>query len=396
VSIIKLLNEKEAAARRNMRCGAIISPGAIGDCILMLPLAAAIKDSLALGRMDFIGNAEYTEFYPGRTCIDTVRSIESIPMHRLFESSQQFDVDDPDELVNAFEPYQYIISFMGWREGDFHANLLYTVNCSHCGDVIMLPFGPGENDSKHTGLSYIDNFFRENTDFKQSTKFDINDTLISPSDSDRENGAKMLKSEGIEVGEKLIVICPGAGGVQECWPMENFLKTAETLGEKGIRILFLLGPAETERFDATVIKSMEDVGKVFSNCSLTQVVQTIACAVLFLGNDSGITHIAGAMGIKTFALFGVTNPVFYQPMGPSVKILDLAETASSENEISSTVTGTFIAFDPAFSTATFTAAPPKSWIATTKRINTITITTITLGNAFFFIVLSFQIRFTGF
>ena len=65
--IIKLLDEKEAAARKNMRCGAMISPGAIGDCILMLPLAAVIKDSLGLGRMDFIGNAEYIEFYPNQT-----------------------------------------------------------------------------------------------------------------------------------------------------------------------------------------------------------------------------------------------------------------------------------------------------------------------------------------
>jgi len=332
VSIIRLLDEKEAAARRDMRCGAIISPGAIGDCILMLPLAAAIKDSLALGRMDLIGNSEYIEFYPNRTCVDAVRSIESIPMHRLFEASQQFDVDDPDELVNAFEPYQCIVSFMGQADGDFHANLLYAVNCSHCGEVIMLPFGPGENGSKHTGLSYIDNFFIENADLKQTGKFDINDTLITPLDSDRENGKKMLKAEGVEAREKLIVICPGAGGVQKCWPMDNFLKAAEILGEKGVRILFLLGPAETERFDADIIKSMKDVGKVFSNCSLTQVVQIIACVDLFLGNDSGITHIAGAMGVRTFALFGATNPVFYRPMGPSVKILDLAETTDNVSQ----------------------------------------------------------------
>ncbi len=324
--IIKLLDEKETAARRNMRCGAIISSGAIGDCILMLPLAAVIKDSLALGRMDFIGNSEHIEFYPNRTCIDAIRSIESIPMHRLFEDKQQFDVDDPDMLVNAFEPYQYIISFMGEASSNFHANLLYTVNCSHSGTVTILPFGPNENSSKHISLSYIDNFFSENTDIKPTEKFDINSTLIAPLDSDRENGAKMLESVGIETDEKLIVICPGAGGVKKCWPIENFIKTAEMLSEAAVRTLFLLGPAETERFDETIIKAMDAVGKIFSNCSLTQVAQIIARADLFLGNDSGITHMAGAMGKKTFAAFGATNPVFYRPVGTFVKILDPAET----------------------------------------------------------------------
>jgi ADP-heptose:LPS heptosyltransferase len=324
--IINLLNEKEAAARKNMRCGAMIGPGAIGDSILMLPLAAAIKDSLALGRMDFIGNAEYIEFYPNRTCIDTVRSIESIPMHRLFESKRQFDVEDPDILVNAFESYQYIVSFMGEPEGNFHANLLYTVNCSHCGEVTMLPFGTDKNGGKHISQSHIDHFFDENTDLKPTAKFDINNAIITPLSCDRENGIKLLQSIGVGPDEKAIVICPGAGGVKKCWPVENFLKTAEMVAEKGVRVLFLLGPAEAERFDAATIKSMEAVGNLFSNCSLTQVVQFIACADLFLGNDSGITHIAGAMGVKTFAIFGATNPVFYRPIGPFVKIIDLAET----------------------------------------------------------------------
>ena len=270
---------------------------------------------------------------PNRTCIDAVRSIESIPMHRLFEDAQRFDVDDPDTLVNAFEPYQYIISFMGGPDSNFHANLLYTVNCSHSGMVTMLPFGPDEKTGKHISLSYIDNFFSENTDIKPTEKFDINSTLITPLDSDRESGAKMLKSAGIGTDEKLIVICPGAGGVKKCWPMENFIKTAEILSETAVRTLFLLGPAETERFDETVINEMDTVGKTFSNCSLTQVAQIIARADLFLGNDSGITHMAGAMGKKTFAAFGATNPLLYRPVGTSVKILDITETPENVSKM---------------------------------------------------------------
>jgi ADP-heptose:LPS heptosyltransferase len=41
------------------------------------------------------------------------------------------------------------------------------------------------------------------------------------------------------------------------------------------------------------------------------------CADCFIGNDSGISHLAWAMGKKTIALFGPTNPAQYRPLGPN-------------------------------------------------------------------------------
>ena len=56
--------------------------------------------------------------------------------------------------------------------------------------------------------------------------------------------------------------------------------------------------------------------------SLTQVLGLLSCTDVFIGNDSGITHLSGAIGIQTFTVFGPTNPVVYHPIGPAVTVFE--------------------------------------------------------------------------
>ena len=66
-NILELLREKDAEAARSARRGVILQPGAIGDCILTLPLAKFMKDSFELGGIDMLGHTEYIGVLPGRT-----------------------------------------------------------------------------------------------------------------------------------------------------------------------------------------------------------------------------------------------------------------------------------------------------------------------------------------
>lgn len=69
-----------------------MQPGAIGDCILTLSLAEFMKDCLQLGGIDILGHTEYIGILPGRTCIDSVRSMDSMNLHRLFVETSVFDL----------------------------------------------------------------------------------------------------------------------------------------------------------------------------------------------------------------------------------------------------------------------------------------------------------------
>jgi hypothetical protein len=319
--IIELVKDAEEKACRDARTGVIISPGAIGDCLLMLPLAKFMKEVLQLGGIDFIGHTDYIEFYPGRTVVDGIRSIDSIDFHRLFAKSDDLVIEDDDPLINTFSRYEWIASFLGKKNSHFESNLIFTVYCSRSAEITMLPVNPEPDLSGHISEFYIRKFIENNLHIDKPYDFDNSDILIKPTQTDIQLGNKLLQDEGIDTAGRIAIIHPGSGSQNKCWHLGNFCLLAEILSEKGLQVVFLMGPAEKERFDQKAIEEINTAAKCISGLDLTALLQVIACGDLFIGNDSGITHLAAGIGTKTLAVFGPTNPVLYKPIGPCVRLL---------------------------------------------------------------------------
>jgi len=303
-----------------MQRGLILQPGAIGDCILTLPLAAYMKKSLGLGGIDILGHTEYVGFLPGRSCVDGVRSIDSMDIHRLFAGTTTFVLKDNDPLISAFGDYAWIATFLGESNSNFEQNLIFTANCSHSAEVITLSMKPPEDFSEHLTGFYIRQFIDQSGNSLDSGEFQTGDCLIKATEADINTGKELLREIGLGSGEKLIVIQPGSGGANKCWHLDNFWAVAKELDSRGVEILFLLGPAEMERFSDAKIKKISSIGRCLTNLSLAQVLGLLSCVDGFIGNDSGITHLAAALGIRTYGVFGPTNPEVYKSIGPAVKV----------------------------------------------------------------------------
>jgi heptosyltransferase-3 len=319
-NILNLLKEKGAEAARVARRGVILQPGAIGDCVLTLPLADFMKESLGLGGIDIIGHTEYIGILPGRTCVDGIRSIDSVDLHRLFAETQAFDLADRDPLVNAFSDYAWVVTFLGEPGSNFEQNLIFTVNCSHSAEVITLSLKPSQEFSTHISEFYMQEFIAQSGLSLQSWRVRPDAVLIRASQEDVSRGSELLKEIEVDLSTKLVVIQPGSGGLEKCWPLENFLSLAVELDSKGTEVVFLLGPAELERFSDATIKKINSVAKCLTELSLTDVLGLLSCAKGFVGNDSGIAHLSAALGVRTLAVFGSTNPDVYRPLGPAVKV----------------------------------------------------------------------------
>jgi len=318
--ITKLLEESQKESCHKSRRGVIINPGAIGDCLLTLPLANFMKQALNLSGVDFLGQTEYIDFYPGRTCVDSVRSVSSIDFHRLFVEPDELELEDGDPLIKTFCGYEWIVSFMGQGNRAFESNLIYTVNCGRSAEVIFLPFNIESGFSGHISEFYIQKFIDSNFMEFETFKSTENDILVKPHPGDIDQGLEILRGKGLQVSRPIVIIHPGSGGKNKCWHLENFCRVAKLLMDMGIEVVFLLGPAELERFNSLDIAAIEATAKCINCPSLNQVVQLISCASGFLGNDSGITHLAGAMGIPTATVFGPSAPAVYKPIGPRVKV----------------------------------------------------------------------------
>lgn len=118
-----------------------------------------------------------------------------------------------------------------------------------------------------------------------------------------------------------LFIHPGSGSRNKCWPLENFAAVAKCLRARGRRAEFILGPVEMERFSA---RGIDDIARNFTShiiADLSNLADLLVTGSGYLGNDSGVTHLAGALGVPTGAIFICSNPNLWRPIGPRVKVL---------------------------------------------------------------------------
>jgi heptosyltransferase-2 len=319
--ILSLVQAKDAQAARDSQRAVILQPGALGDCILTLPLAQVMKRTLKLGGIDLIGYTEYIGFLPGRSCVDSIRSIDATDLHHLFAEASKFDLADRDPLIGMFADYAWIVTFLGDPDSDFERNLIFTANCSHSAEVLTVPLKPPEGARQHVAAYYVSQFVDHAGLPPAKGRLPHKTPLIRPTKSDRSIGRQWLKQEGLNLSRKLVVMHPGSGGRHKCWHIENFTALAEDFRTAGFEPLFLLGPAEMERLSNADLRRLHDAANCASNLPLTQVIAILCVASAFIGNDSGTTHLAAGMRLPTVALFGPTDPAQYAPIGPALKVI---------------------------------------------------------------------------
>ena len=111
-----------------------------------------------------------------------------------------------------------------------------------------------------------------------------------------------------------IIIHPGSGSPKKNWPMEHFAAVADAIKSSGHQVSWIRGPAEEDLdypVDAEMVKAD----------GLMDLAKRLAATNFYIGNDSGITHLAATVGCRTVAVFGPTNPVVWAPRGDEVCVI---------------------------------------------------------------------------
>ncbi|MCP4649460.1 MAG: glycosyltransferase family 9 protein [PVC group bacterium] len=129
-----------------------------------------------------------------------------------------------------------------------------------------------------------------------------------------------LKENNIKEKEFLIGINPGTSILrkEKCWPLEKFNQLITMVGDtfKDIKIVLIGGPGEKE-LSKQIIETQEtrNIIDATGAMSLRQTASLIQRCNLFIGNDSGLVHISGAVDTLAVAIFGPTDPRLYAPYG---------------------------------------------------------------------------------
>ena len=132
-------------------------------------------------------------------------------------------------------------------------------------------------------------------------------------------GRHIWAAYGLREGERVLAIHPGSGSPAKNWSPQNFAKVADWASEQS-KVLLISGPAQDGVEE--VIGSMKKASRlVADNLPLIHLAAVLKMSSAYLGNDSGVTHLAASLGLPTVAIFGPSNPAIWGPRGAGVRIL---------------------------------------------------------------------------
>lgn len=117
----------------------------------------------------------------------------------------------------------------------------------------------------------------------------------------------------------LALLHPGSGSLRKNWPLDRFLELARRLASHFDQVRFIAGPAEEG-----ILRALADTsfaGDVIVPSDTPVLADTLSEADVYVGNDSGVSHLAGFLGLPTVAVFGPSDPERWRPVGPHVAVV---------------------------------------------------------------------------
>jgi len=242
------------------------------------------------------------ELLVGAGIAAAVLDFDALPMHEVFTDTPLDQCSLPERLGTC----DRLISCFG--EGDRSAELRLAAACG-AGDAAFLPTRPPEGFNRHLLDLWGDLLGPADIlEAARATPWEIPDSWCKAA-----SGA--LRALGVKA--PYVLVHPGSGGEAKCWAVENFLALAGELGN----VVFVVGPVEMDRWPTDRVERLRAVAPVWVCPELTCLAAAAAGAAAFAGNDSGVAHLAAAVGAPTVAIFGPTNPTHFAPIGRSVRVV---------------------------------------------------------------------------
>jgi len=285
----------------------VIRGGAIGDFVLTLPAIRLLREGFPNAHLEILGYKHITALAEGRFYADATRSIEYGGLSRFFIPGTEL----PEDLVEYFSSFQQVVSYLYDPDGFFEANL------RRAGVRYYLHGSPKLDDSAHAAqqlarpLESLALYLEENA------------PVLYPSEADRQFASAWLERAFPGEEGPLIAVHPGSGGERKNWPIDRWAALDQALHRLAptARLLLVGGEADRERLAhlrrAWTGRALQEA----VDMALPELAAILGRCRLFLGHDSGVSHIAAAAGAPSLLLFGPTDPDVWAPLSGRVSIL---------------------------------------------------------------------------
>jgi len=133
--------------------------------------------------------------------------------------------------------------------------------------------------------------------------------------------AQLLADAGISAAKEIVALHPFASNPHRGWPFEDFAALSALLRAQGLVTVVLGAPGDRNAFESVRNLFGRETVDLVGKCKLRVTIALLKRCALFVGNDSGIMHLAAAANIPMVALFGPQSPVKFGPWSAQAKVL---------------------------------------------------------------------------
>jgi ADP-heptose:LPS heptosyltransferase len=272
----------------------VIRGGAIGDFILTLPAIAALRRQFPLAHLEVLGYPHIAQLAVAGGLVDRVQPIEARGLAGFFARGGALEQD----LMDYFSEFDLVISYL------YDPDEIFKTNVIRClvKEFIAGPHRPDETERLHATQVYL----------KPLERLAIFDADPVPRLS--------LNSQPSTLNQ--LALHPGSGSEKKNWPETKWAGLIQQIAATtNWNLLLVGGEAEGERLQRLAGAVPSARCSIAQGLPLAELAQRIQSSAAFVGHDSGITHLAAAVGLPCVVLWADTLEEVWRPQGERLVIL---------------------------------------------------------------------------
>lgn len=274
----------------------IFRTGALGDVILTLPVIQNLHSAFPNAQINLIGN-------PSLLSLAKPHGVHIHDINRSMWAPLFAPNNNTPDLHTLFQNTDLALSYLP------DPDHILTQNLQRLGVLQTVPCPPKPPPQTHAIDHLLTPLRNLNIPIPQSHP------RISLTDQDFQNIPTNLTKI------PTLLIHPGSGGKNKCWPPEHFASIADALiRETGCKITLSSGPAD-DGLAQQISQLMDEQATLLPPLPIRHFAAYMSTCTAYLGNDSGPSHLAASIGLPTIALFGPTDPQQWAPRGPYVSVV---------------------------------------------------------------------------
>jgi heptosyltransferase III len=281
----------------------VIRGGAIGDFILTLPVLAALRRRFPASGLEVLGQPAVTPLAVAGGLADAARSLEEAGWAGFFVPGGALEPGAAGWLGT----FDLVVSYL------LDSNRVFESNVRRCtrARVVAGRHRPGEDEGIPAAKVFLG-------------------ALGELGVSDADPVPRLSLSPGGRPTNPILAIHPGSGGRCKNWPEDRWGELLPRLAATTRADLLLVGgEAEEGRLGRLKRSLPPGIGMLADGLPLVELGRRLAACSGFLGHDSGISHLAAALGVPCVLLWGPSREQVWRPPQPWVRLVHAGEALPS-------------------------------------------------------------------